>query len=100
MSYKLGNMRKKNKENKKYFSSKISKFFLHVLPLLKEFLPIFFDKLAEIQGKPTIFSLKKENEELRENLTLLEKKVHWIFFFLIIQSIFLLVFIIYLSFVK
>lgn len=91
---------KTNKENKKYFSNKISKFFLEILPFLKEVLPIFFDKLAEIQGKPTLLSLKKENEEIKESLILLEKKVHWIFFFLIIQSLFLLVFIIYLSFVK
>ncbi len=54
-------------------------------------MPVVIEKIAEIQGKTTISSLKKENEDIRENLFLLEKKVYWIAFFLVLQSILLIV---------
>lgn len=59
--------------------------------MIKELMPVVIEKIAEIQGKTTISSLKKENEDIRENLFLLEKKVYWIAFFLVLQSILLIV---------
>lgn len=69
-----------------------------LVPFVKDLLPILVEKIAEIQGKPTLTSLKKENEELKENLSLLEKKVYWIALFLVIQNILIIIlFVIFLN---
>lgn len=84
--------------NQKFEKKRVFRNLSFLLTLFKELLPILVEKIAEIQGKPSLKNLKKEHEELKEQIEFLEKKIHWIFIFLVLQSISFIIFIIYYSF--
>jgi hypothetical protein len=69
---------------------------IQILPLLRDIIAIFLERLAELQGKPTLKRLQQENEELRKEIQQLEKKFQWIFFFIIVQTFFIVIIFIYI----
>jgi len=71
-------------------------FFIQLLPLLRDILSIFLERLAEIQGKPTLKKLQQENEELKKEMQELEKKFQWFFFFIIVQTFFIIIIFVYI----
>jgi hypothetical protein len=77
-------------------SSTKKEILIQILPLLRDIIAIFLERLAELQGKPTLKRLQQENEELRKEIQQLEKKFHWIFFFIIVQTFFIVIIFIYI----
>jgi hypothetical protein len=77
-------------------SSTNKEILIQILPLLRDIIPIFLERLAELQGKPTLKRLQQENEELRKEIQQLEKKFQWIFFFIIVQTFFIVIIFIYI----
>lgn len=88
-------------ENKKEIKTKKKKtklIFIQLLPLLRDLVPIFLERIAEIQGKPTLLKLQAENEKLKDNMIQIEKKMQWFLFFIIMQTIFIIIIFIYVLF--
>ncbi|MCX7811582.1 MAG: hypothetical protein N2247_11775 [Leptospiraceae bacterium] len=77
-------------------SSTKKEILIQILPLLRDIIAIFLERLAELQGKPTLKRLQQENEELRKEIQQLEKKFQWIFFFIIVQTFFIVIIFIYI----
>jgi hypothetical protein len=77
-------------------SSTKKEVLIQILPLLRDIIAIFLERLAEIQGKPTLKRLQQENEELRKEIQQLEKKFQWFFFFIIVQTFFIVIIFIYI----
>jgi len=77
-------------------SSTKKEILIQILPLLRDIIAIFLERLAELQGKPTLKRLQQENEELRKEIQQLEKKFQWFFFFIIVQTFFIVIIFIYI----
>lgn len=82
-----------NRPEKKINKKSILRSFL---PILAEVLPILFERIMELQGKPTLKKLQEENEELNLRISYLEKKMFWFMIFIIIQTLFILSLVFYL----
>ncbi len=82
-------------KNKQESSTK-KEILIQILPLLRDIIAIFLERLAEIQGKPTLKRLQQENEELKKEIQQLEKKFQWFFFFIIVQTFFIVIIFIYI----
>jgi|GEM_PF-3252035 hypothetical protein len=82
------------KKQQEYSTKK--EILIQILPLLRDIIAIFLERLAELQGKPTLKRLQQENEELRKEIQQLEKKFQWIFFFIIVQTFFIVIIFIYI----
>ncbi|GIX41183.1 MAG: hypothetical protein KatS3mg129_0916 [Leptospiraceae bacterium] len=86
------------KEEIKTRKKKTKEIFIQLLPLLRDLIPIFLERIAEIQGKPTLLKLQEENEKLKDNMLQIEKKMQWFLFFIIMQTIFIIIIFIYVLF--
>ncbi len=91
-------MKKNLKDDTNYVKKKhsLKSFFVQLIPMVMDMLPIFLERFLELQGKPTLKKLQEEQEELSLRISYLEKKMFWFMIFIIIQTIFILSLIVYL----
>jgi hypothetical protein len=75
---------------------RLTEIFITILPVLRDLIPLFLERLSEIYGKPTLQKLQKENEKLKEEINQIEKKLQWFLFFIIIQTLFIFIIFIYI----
>lgn len=65
-----------------------------ILPLIKDFVPIFLEKLSEATDRPTLRGLEEENRYLWEKIERLERRAQWLAMFQVVQALFFIFFVV------
>lgn len=71
----------------------VGEILMAVLPMLRDFLPIFIEKWSESTDRPTLRGLEEEDRRLHDRIDHLERRSRWLAIFLVLQALAFLCFV-------